>query len=406
MKRILWICGRLPSPLFSGDALYSAGLLKALAKTNDVALTLVGTHRTEAPIGDHILGLPNTVCVGTPPARSSALSSLISSLPRDAYNLRAPELKQTLGKLLKQHWDWIVVDHAYSAGTLSAILRERNGASICYVAHNAEGLIRTEIASSFSNPLQQTVMRLDAAKYGSLEKRIVKAADAIMCITEADASYFAQFSDNVHVVPPVYLGNVIEARHIDEKSPRALLLLGSFEWIAKQKNLELIVDSLLPSLQRTNVSLNVVGAVPETIRERYRHFSPQLTFHGRIDDVTPFLSSARGGLVADLLGGGFKLKVLDYAFQRLPIFGLKQAMAGTTSEQQAAMFLAGSLDRLGETIIQDIDNLEALNRRQNTLFKLFSARFGLEAGIRRLREVFLTSFSSVDPSDNKTKTNV
>ena len=91
----------------------------------------------------------------------------------------------------------------------------------------------------------------------------------------------------------------------------------------------------------------------------------------------------------DLLGGGFKLKVLDYAFQRLPIFGLRNALAGTTVTEQSAMFPADGLDSLAETIIRNIDDLATLNRNQDSLFELLSARFGLEAGTRYLSKVFL-----------------
>jgi polysaccharide biosynthesis protein PslH len=388
MKKILWISGRLPTPLFSGDALYSAGLLKALAMTGDTALTVVGMRRTEQALSDHSLGLPNTTCIDVPPFRAYGLSSLLSPLPRDAYNLGTREVEQALTRLLAQQWDWIVIDHAYSSGFLPIILRGRKQASIGYVAHNAEGKIRPQIAGSFGNPLRQTVMRLDAEKYRRLENGILKAADAVMCITDADASYFRPLARNVHVVPPVYLGRARSPRIIDSNCPRSLLLLGSFEWIAKQKNLELIVQALVPSLKQHRITLDVVGTVPQAIRDRYACHSPNLRFHGRVADISTFLPSSRGGLVPDLLGGGFKLKVMDYAFERIPIFGLKAALAGTTPEEQSAMFLADDLGDLAGTIVRNIDDLAVLNRNQATLFSLFSDRFGLEAGIERMRAIF------------------
>jgi polysaccharide biosynthesis protein PslH len=389
MKKVLWISGRLPTPLFSGDALYSAGLLKALSMTNEVALSVVGTRRSERPIADQGLGLPNTICIDAPPFRTSGLLSLLSPLPRDAYNLGTPEVEQALERLLDNPWDWIVIDHAYSSGLLSVILKGRRNASICYVAHNAEGKIRPQIASSFDNPLRKVVMRLDAEKYRRLENRILKVTDAVICITDADACYFRPRARNVHVVPPIYLGMASAPRVVDASCPRSLLLLGSFEWIAKQRNLELIVDALLPVLKLHDITLNVVGTVPQTIRDQYDHHSPNLIFHGRVADISTYLLSSRGGLVPDLLGGGFKLKVMDYAFEGLPIFGLKDALAGTTPEEQSAMFLAEGLDDLAATIARNIDDLDALNRNQETLFKLFSERFGLASGVRRLREVFL-----------------
>jgi glycosyltransferase involved in cell wall biosynthesis len=388
MKKVLWISGRLPTPLFSGDALYSAGLLKAVAMTGDAKLTMIGTRRTEQALDDPTLGLPNTTCIDAPPFRASGLSSLLSPLPRDAYNLGTPEVEQALERLLARQWDWIVIDHAYSSGLLPVILRGRKQASICYVAHNAEGKIRPQIAASFGNPLRRAVMRLDAEKYRRLENRILKAADAVICITDADASYFRSLAKNVHVVPPIYLGKTSPDRIINSNCPRSLLLLGSFEWVAKQKNLELVVDALLPTLTKNDITLDVVGTVPQTMRARYAHHSPNLTFHGRVADISTFLLRSRGGLVPDLLGGGFKLKVMDYAFGRLPIFGLKEALAGTVPEEQSAMFLAEELGDLAATIVRNIDDLDALNRNQATFFRLASDRFGLEAGIQRLRAAF------------------
>ncbi|MET4045488.1 glycosyltransferase involved in cell wall biosynthesis [Bradyrhizobium sp. RT6a] len=389
MKNILWICGRLPTPLFTGDALYSAGLLQALAQTNGAAITLVGTRRTDEPVDEDIVALPNTTCIDVPRARSSGLRSLLSPLPRDALNLKTSELRAALQRLLQLDWDHIVIDHAYSAGMLSDILQNRKHASICYIAHNAEGTIRPQIANNFRNPVRRAIMRLDADKYRKLENRILQAADAIACISDEDASYFRGFSKNIHVVPPIYLGPVSPVRQIDSATPRALLLVGSFEWVAKQRNLELIVERLLPALRQNEVSLNVVGEVPQSFRDRFSRFSPHLSFHGRVDDLTPYFASCRGGLVPDLLGGGFKLKVLDYAFRRLPIFGLRSALAGTTPEEQSEMFLAGGLDRLADMVIRNIDDLAKLNRSQSSLFELVSSRFSLEAGSRQLSKVLL-----------------
>jgi polysaccharide biosynthesis protein PslH len=272
---------------------------------------------------------------------------------------------------------------------LPVILSGRKRASICYVAHNAEGKIRPQIANSFGNPLRQAVMRLDAEKYRRLENRILKVANAVICITDADAGYFRRLIENVHVVPPIYLGKVSSSRVINSDCPRSLLLLGAFEWIAKQKNLELIVDALLPALKRHGITLNVVGTVPQTMKDRYAHHGPNLSFHGPVADISTFVSSARGGLVPELLGGGFKLKVMDYAFERLPIFGLKEALAGTTPEEQSAMFLANDLGDLANSITRNIDDLDSLNRNQQALFRLFSDRFGLTAGTNRVRKVFL-----------------
>ncbi|WP_161491266.1 glycosyltransferase [Bradyrhizobium neotropicale] len=290
---------------------------------------------------------------------------------------------------MNQHWDWIVFDHARSAAFLPTVLQQRKQASICYVAHNAEEKIRREIAKDFANPVRRTIMRWDAEKYRRLEHRIVKVANRIVCITDVDAAYFAPSGKTTFVVPPIYLGTIAPSDCIEPTRPRSILLLGSFEWVAKQRNLEHIVGTLLPVLKSKNVTLDVVGNVPEAIQARYAHERPNLVFHGPVADLSGVVARSRGGLVAETLGGGFKLKLLDYAFARLPIFGLRTAVDGTTTDEQSAMYLADTMEGLANVIIGSIDDLAVLNRNQAKLFELMSSRFGLEQGTERLRDILL-----------------
>lgn len=389
MKKILWIVGRVPSPLFSGDALYSAGILTAMSRTGQTDVTVIGSRRENQPVEDRLLRLPRTVFAEAPRPRRLGMLSLLTSLPRDAYSLAPPSIGTALAELLNQRWDWIVFDHARSAGLLPMVLQRRKQAPICYLAHNAEGKIRPAIAKDFANPLRRSIMRWDAEKYRRLEQHVVDAADSILCITDADAAYFARTGKATFVVPPIYLGAVAPSDRIEPTRPRSILLLGSFEWVAKQRNLEHIVRALLPALKSHNVTLDVVGNVPEDIKARYAHERPNLVFHGPVDDLSSVLARSRGGLVAETLGGGFKLKLLDYAFARLPIFGLRAAVDGTTADEQSAMYLADNMDGLAKTIVDGIDDLAALNRNQARLFELMSNRFGLEQGTRRLRDILV-----------------
>ncbi|TGN88566.1 glycosyltransferase [Bradyrhizobium yuanmingense] len=383
---ILWISGRLPGPLFSGDALYSAGLIKALARMEDVTLCVLGNRRDSTSDFTKAIGSQRVTFVDFPPPLGSDAWSILSGLPKDAFKLATPDLQAGLIELLARDWDWIIVDHANSAGLLPTILARRGKARLCYIAHNAEGKIRPEIAASATGLLVRTTMRLDAEKYRRLEIAVVSAADSIICISDADVGYFS-LAKNIQVVPPVYLGQSTPIT-IGASRPRRLLLLGSFEWRAKQRNLESIIKTVGPQLKKSDIHLDVVGAVPREVTQQVSSTASLVTFHGQVDDVRELFQCARGGLVAETLGGGFKLKVLDYAFQGLPIFGLRGALAGTTAEEQSCMFLADSLDDLGARIVENIDNTDRLNRSQRKLHELASNRYGLEIGTRRLRDVF------------------
>ena len=53
------------------------------------------------------------------------------------------------------------------------------------------------------------------------------------------------------------------------------------------------------------------------LRQRFA----SVTFIGSVEDVRPYMASARIALVPDELGG-FKLKGLDYVFSRLPVLAM------------------------------------------------------------------------------------
>ena len=388
-KKILWIIGRIPSPLFTGDAVYSTALLTALAATRETAITVVGASRDNREIDARLLDLADVSFVSVPRPADSGLLHHFSPLPRNAHWLVTDPLREAVTELLKRDWDWIVIDHGRSGGFLKLVLERRKNASICHVAHNAEGKVRPEVARGLDRAFHRLITRFDAWKYRRLENSIAIAADTIVCITDADAAYFSKFKKPVFVVPPIYLGTIQPPHLIDSNRPKSILLVGSFDWDAKQHNLARIVRVLLPGLRRNGISLEVVGEVSKKIRNRYSDQNPNLVFHGPVADLSGPVARSRGGLVAEELGGGFKLKLLDYAFARLPVFGLKGAVEGTTAKEQSAMFLAENMDRLASTIVEHIDDLDGLNRNQASLFELVSDRFGLAQTVEHIRGIFL-----------------
>src|SRR5690606_36241863 len=63
--------------------------------------------------------------------------------------------------------------------------------------------------------------------------------------------------------------------------------------------------------------------------ERLRGGLKATRLGGRVDSIAPHLDQARMAVVAERLGGGFKLKVLDYVFNRPPVAALDGSVAGT-----------------------------------------------------------------------------
>jgi polysaccharide biosynthesis protein PslH len=120
--------------------------------------------------------------------------------------------------------------------------------------------------------------------------------------------------------------------------------------------------------------LQMVGEVEPGYLASLRARYPSVTFVGRVDDVRPYMAAARIALVPDLLGG-FKLKGLDYVFNRIPILAMRVALPGMPLEDGRSIGLFDSHEALVAGLVALIDDFDALNRRQMMAFDACAARF-------------------------------
>ena len=174
MQRVLWITGRLPYPLRSGDALYTAGLLQA-ARCANLKVTVIGLPRASGVALDRLEAVAAVAWHPVLVQPRSAWRSVLSALPKDAYCLFPSEFRVQLSELLEQDWEWIVFDHARSGGGLELAMARR-ASKIAYIAHNVERKVRREVASEMAGGAIRTPYLLDAEKYGRLENRLIRAA--------------------------------------------------------------------------------------------------------------------------------------------------------------------------------------------------------------------------------------
>ena len=381
--KILWITGRLPYPTFSGDALYTRGLLNAAANVAS-ELRVVGHLRpghdlAPRPFTAHESWIPCSV------SRRFAISSLFSLYPKDVYLLATQEMRAIIKQDLKRDWDWIVIDHANSSGCIDLITRNRRGANICYVAHNPEGLIRPSIASTIKPIAKRPVMTYDAVKYAFQERRILHLADVVIAITNEDSRYFSRYANTVHTIRPCYVGTKSNERYIGEDTHRSILLLGSFEWVAKQENLINFLSSVGGRLRKHEIGIKVAGNMPDAFKARVTVKFPYVDIRAPVADIYPVMRDARIGIVPEVLGGGFKLKILDYAFARLPICGLKDALSGLDEHELSNMLVVESFEEMGDVIVKHIDDFYLLNKMQMKSYEVFEKSFDSSTTTHRLQ---------------------
>lgn len=376
----LWLTLCDPDPQTNGQFIYSGGLIRAVAKAG-AELTVLGLSRQSGR--SHCrreMNIDWQFVEDRPPGRWARMAS---RFPSNAQRTRVPEMRTVLaGHLARGRWEAVVLDSMMVAWALPQVLRYRRRhpeTKIIYLAQNQETAAMRVLARA-EKGWRRAVRFIDAAKTKRLERRLVQTADLVTADSPDDCRELAAFSPGrpVVFVPPGYNGPRIAARTIHAQLSRRAVVVGSFDWPAKRLSLEAFLSVAAPLFAAKGISLQVVGRTEGAYVAALRRRFPSVEVVGTVPDVRPYMAKARLALVPDTLGG-FKLKSLDYVFNRLPIFALEGAVPGVPLDDRRGIRLFKNHAELARGVVDTIDDTAALNEQQETAFALAADCFDWKA---------------------------
>jgi glycosyltransferase involved in cell wall biosynthesis len=296
-------------------------------------------------------------------------------------------------------WDAIVFDSLATGWALEPVSEALAAAprrpAIVYIAHNHETTLARRVAAIHPHPLKRQINRADALKVARLERHLAAAADLIMANSPEDCELFRQdYPDKpVEWVRPAFVGDRVAVRRIGPDVPRRAVMVGSFDWLPKRVNLVEFVSVADPLFAAAGVELQIVGAGSPSLLESLRRQTRATTFTGPIDNPAPYLAQARVGIVAERVGGGFKLKSLDYVFNRVPVAALAGTMPGVPLRDGESALICPDVETLAGEIIAAIDDFDRLNRLQERAYTICRDIFDVAVCAR----VLLAGVSRVTP---------
>jgi glycosyltransferase involved in cell wall biosynthesis len=360
-----------------GDKIYSGNLAKALAEAG-ADLTLVGIQpASDSPVPRNWPIKWNIV----PGEARSTLRSLFSAKPLVAAAYATREYRKKIAELAKYEWDFVVFDQYGLGWALPLFLSEMAGAKspvLVHVAHDHEATLLESLYRDFRGSFaKRLVLWQNYRKARSFEKNIASRVDLITAITEEDANKFRRDAPgtNIVVLKPGYSGTVSSRQRITADTPRRVILVGSFHWIAKQENLRRFIAIADPAFAAKGIELQIVGSIPSAFASELTRSTVATSVTGFVTSIEPYMEAARIAVVPEVIGGGFKLKFLDYIFSRTPVATLSNAAAGLPKDVLDAMLCRDTLESLVQDIGDLIDHLPKLNAMQETALSKAEALF-------------------------------
>jgi len=395
--RCLWVSHDIPFPQDAGDRIYSANLASALAHAG-----------AEVRYLGYLQGDPNEVprdwvseWVAVNGTKRNEHLALLSRYPRIAAVLGTRSYRELLQRQLQEPWDAIVLDGYASGWALAACVQARDKAHdevrngrehvkppvLVYLSHNhEESLWQAMTQATDALSLKRLGVWQNYRKARMLERAMVDQVDLITTITPEDALTYAKQQPAKKqagvvrpaasvILTPGYAGPTRVKRHINQHTPRHVVMMGSYRWLIKQENLRRLVQLADPVFAERNIVLDVIGDVPEELLQQLQPTVRATRFHGFVADISSYFDAARLALVPEVVGGGFKLKFLDYVFGRVPVVTIQAASAGVPQTLAECMLPCADLPALVNTVAQVIDDVGRLDQLQDRAYHRAASLF-------------------------------
>ena len=370
--RCLWISRHVPYPMNEGLKVYSAKLSEALAQAGAFVRVLGFGGTESAP--KHRARME---WVSVPGDRRSQVVALLSRFPLTAAVDSTDAYRTLLEQQLREPWDAIIFDSYGTGWALDRCNAYRSSSLgsrtvLVHVSHNHEEVLWHSMATQAEAGLpKRLALWQNYYKVRGLERRLLREVDLVSAITVEDEQALRahRADDNTLTLTPGYDGAVAPERVIDASVPRRAVIVGSFQWVVKRENLARFVQHADAKFAAHGIELVVAGDVPADLKETLLASSRATRFEGFVTELGPFLAQARIAIVPELIGGGFKLKFLDYIFGRVPVATVDAAAAGLPARLREDLITSSDFAGLTSAIIEHIDRLEQLNRLQAAAFE-------------------------------------
>ena len=168
------------------------------------------------------------------------------------------------------------------------------------------------------------------------------------------------------------------------------MLIGSLAWEEKRKSLEQLLGALRSEPALDDVTITVTGGgfrAPEL-----EAAFPSVEFHAYVDDLQQLMHDSRLGIIYEPVGGGFKMKTLNYVFSGVPLMIFDGSAVGLGPVDQRSWHLrASNLNELVRKVVGVIDDPERLNELRQASIEQCDRVFG-ENALRDFRDAFSEVF--------------
>ncbi|MCP4601425.1 MAG: glycosyltransferase family 4 protein [Proteobacteria bacterium] len=290
----------------------------------------------------------------------------------------------------EEPFDAILVNHFKMSWLIKAIRPCAGDAAMILLTQNAEAPLCKTVYVNHENPVRKFAFYLDWLKMRRYEPRYLKQYDAVTAISREDADYFSrQYSlPNIAVVTPGIDLFGYPSNSPDPSKQKAVIVCGSFLWEPKKLNLlHLLNCEKFHLFAENHITLIIAGNADPAFVRHVNATYRGVKMTGWTPDVREHYAHCSIALIPEIMGGGFKLKIIEAAALKKAIVGLKGAVAAPGFENGTHFLEAANMDDLVEKTINLLSVPKTIDQLTRNAYDLLEKEYTVEAVYTKLLDV-------------------
>lgn len=187
--------------------------------------------------------------------------------------------------------------------------------------HNVYSLLIRRTAGEQANPLKRAFLRVEARRLARVERRAVRACDAVFAVSDIEADHFRALGARAaHTMPNGVDCAAFADLPVGRGGPPVVMFLGTMSWGPNAAAARFLARDVLPALRARapDVTLTIVGRDPPADLLALNG-APGIEVASNVPDVKPYLARASVLAVPLDAGGGTRLKILEAFAAGLPV---------------------------------------------------------------------------------------
>lgn len=361
--RLLVVSSWFPAPPINGSKLRAFHLLAQLrARGHHVSLLSFAEAGEETHV-DQLRSLCDSIELvrGNPhkPTVSLPALGLFNRMPRSYATTYCPEMAGLIAARSHGHDALLMLQ-------IGAALYLRKDLGIPVVFDEAEVGVILERYRRERHPLQQARHGLTWWKYAGFIRSLTRLATRTTTVSQVERQHLIDAGcdgDRIDEVP-----NGVAGEHLDSAAPRAtgdapLIYSGSITYQANLDAVTYLTNDILPRLRMTHPRANIqVTGDTGAVDTRPFTAAGDVTFTGRVPDVTAIVRAARLCLVPLRVGGGTRLKILEAMAIGTPVVSTSKGIEGLDVTPGEDVIIGDDAESFARQVARVLDDDELYAR--------------------------------------------